>query len=198
MSRIGKEPISMPAGVELKVSNGNLVTIKGPKGALTQQVDSDISVKIEDGAIVVARPTDQKRHRSLHGLYRSLIANMVTGVTDGYKKELELIGVGYRCANTGQLLELTLGYSHPVYFYIPDEVKLSTEMKKGSPPLITLEVPSVSRSLIKEKVSNLKVKFYAVKRVKQLPNSSVVMLTTDKVGNLLILKYNVVMLTTFP
>ncbi len=139
MSRIGKEPISMPAGVELKVSDGNLVTIKGPKGTLTQQVDPDMSVKIEDGTIVVARPTDQKRHRSLHGLYRSLIANMVTGVTDGYKKELELIGVGYRCANTGQLLELTLGYSHPVYFYIPDEVKLSTEMKKGSPPLITLE-----------------------------------------------------------
>ena len=139
MSRIGKEPISMPAGVELKVSNGNLVTIKGPKGSLTQQVDAEMSVKLEDGSIVVDRPTDQKRHRSLHGLYRSLLSNMVVGVTDGYKKELELIGVGYRCANTGQLLELTLGYSHPVYFYIPDEVKLNTEMKKGSPPLITLE-----------------------------------------------------------
>ncbi len=146
MSRIGKEPIALPKGVEIKVDNSNLVSVKGPKGELKQQIDPDLKVEIEDGTLSVTRPTDQKRHRSVHGLYRSLINNMVVGVTDGYKKEMELIGVGYRCANTGQLLELTLGYSHPIYFYIPEEVKLTTEMKKGSPPTITLE--STDKQLI--------------------------------------------------
>ena len=139
MSRIGKAPINIPAGVTIDVSKGNLVTVKGAKGQLTQQVDADLSIEIEDGTLTVSRPTEQKRHRAMHGLYRSLIANMVEGVSNGYKKELELVGVGYRAENAGQLLQLTLGYSHPIYFSVPAEVKVTTEMKKGAPPLITLE-----------------------------------------------------------
>lgn len=139
MSRIGKNPISIPAGVEIDVSKGNLVTVKGPKGQLTQQVDHDLSFEREDGALTIKRPTDQKRHRSIHGLYRSLIANMIVGVSEGYKKELVLIGVGYRANNSGQLLELSLGYSHPIYFYIPDEVKVEAIMEKGKNPTIKLE-----------------------------------------------------------
>ena len=113
MSRIGKAPISIPAGVTVDVSKGNLVTVKGPKGELTQQVDPDLTISMEEGTLEVKRPTDQKRHRAMHGLYRSLIANMVEGVSNGYKKELELVGVGYRAENAGNLLQLTLGYSHP-------------------------------------------------------------------------------------
>lgn len=139
MSRIGKAPIAIPAGVEFKVSDSNLVTIKGPKGTLTQQVDTDITLAVEDGSIVVKRPTEQKRHRSLHGLYRSLVANMVEGVSTGYTKELELVGVGYRAENSGQLLTMTLGYSHPVMFYIPDEVKVEAVMQKGKNPVVKLE-----------------------------------------------------------
>ena len=139
MSRIGKEPVSVPAGVEVTINKTNLVTVKGPKGELTQQVDPDLIVEMEDGQVVLKRPTDQKRHRSVHGLYRSLISNMVTGVSTGYVKELELVGVGYRASNTGQLLELTVGYSHPIMFYIPDEVKLEAVMEKGKNPIIRLE-----------------------------------------------------------
>ena len=139
MSRIGNAPIKIPQGIEINISDSNLVTVKGPKGELTQQVDPDLGVKIEDGVLALSRPTEQKRHKSLHGLYRSLIANMVTGVKDGYVKELELIGVGYRVANHGNLLELTVGYSHPIMFYIPDEIKLETLMEKGKPPSIRLE-----------------------------------------------------------
>ena len=146
MSRIGKAPINIPAGVEIKVDKSNLVTVKGPKGELSQQVDPDISLEIEDGVLSLKRPTDQKRHRSLHGLYRSLVANMVEGVSEGFVKELELVGVGYRVNNTGQLLELTVGYSHPVYFYLPDEVKLETKMEKGKSPYIRLE--SIDKQLV--------------------------------------------------
>ncbi|MEL7020770.1 MAG: 50S ribosomal protein L6 [Bacteroidota bacterium] len=146
MSRIGKAPVTVPSGVEIKVSKGNLVTVKGPKGQLEQQIDHDLSVTIEDGTLTIGRPTDQPRHRSLHGLYRSLISNMVEGVTNGYTKEMELVGVGYRANNSGQLLELTLGYSHPIYFYIPEEVKVETETKKGAPPLVKLT--SIDKQLI--------------------------------------------------
>ena len=139
MSRIGKAPIAIPANVTIDVSKGNMVTVKGPKGELKQQVDPDIEIAVEEGEIHIKRPTDQKRHRSMHGLYRSLVANMVTGVSEGYIKEMELVGVGYRAENTGQLLTLTLGYSHPVMFYIPDEVKLETTMEKGKPPRVKLE-----------------------------------------------------------
>ncbi|MFK7951030.1 MAG: 50S ribosomal protein L6 [Saprospiraceae bacterium] len=138
MSRIGKLPISLAKGVEIKVSKGNLVTVKGPKGELTQQVDKDINVKIEEGIINVTRATNQKRHRELHGLYRSLINNMIQGVTNQFTKELELVGVGYRASNRGQILEMQLGFSHPVVMYIPDEVKIETETVKGKSPLIKL------------------------------------------------------------
>lgn len=146
MSRIGKAPIEIPNGVEINVSKGNLVTVKGPKGELFQQVDPDISLTIEDGTLTLKRPTEQIRHRSMHGLYRALVANMVEGVTNGYVKELELIGVGYRASNEGQLLELTLGYSHPVIFYVPDEVKVETKMEKGRNPIVRLE--SIDKQLI--------------------------------------------------
>jgi len=138
MSRIGKAPISLPAGVTIDVSNSNLVTVKGPKGELTQQVDTDLSVGVADGTITVSRPTEQKRHKALHGLYRSLIFNMVEGVNTGFKIELELVGVGYRASNTGQLLELSLGFSHPIMFAIPKEVKVETASEKGKNPTIIL------------------------------------------------------------
>lgn len=139
MSRIGKAPIAIPDKVEVSVSKGNEVTVKGPNGTLIRQLDHDMIIDIKDGEIEVKRPTDQQRHKSLHGLTRSLIANMITGVSDGFKKELELIGVGYRVANTGNLLELTLGYSHPVYFYVPDDIKVTTTTEKGKSPRISLE-----------------------------------------------------------
>ncbi len=146
MSRIGKAPINIPQGVEINITKGNFVTVKGPKGELSQQVDPDLTLKIEDGVLTLERPTEQKRHKSMHGLYRSLIANMVEGVTNGFKKELELVGVGYRASNTGQLLELQLGYSHPIMFYIPDEVKVEAVMEKGKNPIVKLE--SIDKQLV--------------------------------------------------
>ncbi|MCB0517474.1 MAG: 50S ribosomal protein L6 [Lewinellaceae bacterium] len=146
MSRIGKMPIAVPQGVEIKIDPNNLVSVKGPRGHLMQQVDPDIKVALEEGEINVVRPTDQKRHRSLHGLYRSLINNMVEGVSAGFVKELEVVGVGFRASNTGQLLELALGYSHPVLFYVPDEVKVSAGQEKGKNPIIRLE--SADKELI--------------------------------------------------
>jgi large subunit ribosomal protein L6 len=146
MSRIGKAPIAIPKGVEISFSKGNLVTVKGPKGTLHQQVDPDLTLEIENGELLIKRPTDQQRHRAMHGLYRSLVNNMVEGVTNGFIKQLELVGVGYRASNTGQLLELTLGYSHPIYFYIPDEVKLETITEKGKNPVVRLE--SIDHQLI--------------------------------------------------
>lgn len=146
MSRIGKAPIALPQGVSIDISKGNLVTVKGPKGELHQQVDPDLTVEVEDGMVKIARPTDSKRHRSFHGLYRSLINNMVDGVSQGYVKEMEVIGVGYRAENKGQLLILTVGYSHPIYFFVPDEVKLETISEKGKPPVVKLE--SIDKQLI--------------------------------------------------
>jgi len=138
MSRIGKLPITIPAGVEVNVT-GTTVSVKGKLGTLTESVDADITVKVEDGKVNVSRPTDHKRHRALHGLYRSLISNMVKGVSEGYKTEQELVGVGYRASNKGQLLELALGYSHNVVFELPNEIKITTASEKGSNPKITLE-----------------------------------------------------------
>ena len=146
MSRIGKAPISIPKGVDISIGKGNLVTVKGPKGTLLQQVHPDIAVLVEDGEIQVKRPTDQKRHRAMHGLYRALINNMVEGVTKGYVKELELVGVGYRAQNTGQLLELSLGFSHPVMFVLPGEVKVEAKMEKGKNPVVRLE--SIDKQLL--------------------------------------------------
>ena len=140
MSRIGKLPINIPSGVDLKVSDKNLVTVKGPKGILTQQIESSaIKVDVNGNTANVSRLSEQKRHKSLHGLYRQLIFNMVKGVSEGFKLQMELYGVGYKAENRGQLLQLSLGYSHPVMFYLPDDVTLTTETKKGEAPLIVLE-----------------------------------------------------------
>ncbi len=139
MSRVGKVPITIPKGVEINVSKGNLVTVKGPKGELKQQVDPDISLEIEDGVLSVKRPTDQKRHRSIHGLYRALLNNMVEGVNNGFSKQLELVGVGYRVSAVGQVLEVSVGYSHPIVFILPQEIKVETKTEKGSNPTIILQ-----------------------------------------------------------
>lgn len=139
MSRIGKAPIALPKGVEVSVSKNNLVTVKGPKGSLKQQIDLDLTIEIEGDTLTVQRPTDQKRHKTVHGLYRSLINNMITGVSTGFKADIELVGVGYRAANTGRLLELTLGFSHPILFMLPDEINLETKQDKGGNPTIIME-----------------------------------------------------------
>jgi len=138
MSRIGKAPISLPKGVEVKIGTG-MVTVKGVKGELTQKIDQDITVAVENNEVVLSRPTDQKRHRALHGLYRALLANMVKGVSEGYKTEQELVGVGYRATNKGQLLELSLGYSHNITFELPKEIKITTTAEKGQNPKVILE-----------------------------------------------------------
>ncbi len=139
MSRIGKLPIELTDKVSVDVSGGNLVTVKGPKGELSTQIDPDLQVEINDGQLQVVRPTEQKRHRSMHGLYRSLINNMVVGVTDGYKKELEVIGVGYRAAVTNGVLELALGFSHPIYFLPPEGINVSVDTKRGKNPVVVVE-----------------------------------------------------------
>jgi large subunit ribosomal protein L6 len=146
MSRIGKLPIKLPSGVTLTVNNENIVTVKGPKGELFQKVDRDITVEVVDGIIHVGRPTEQKRHRALHGLYRALINNMVIGVFEGFKVQQELVGVGYRAEAKGQVLEMSLGYSHDVHFQLPKEIKVSTVTEKRANPIITLE--SADKQLI--------------------------------------------------
>jgi len=140
MSRIGKLPLPIPAKVEIKVDKFNLVTVTGPKGTLTQAVDPDIKIQIEDNTLTVIRPTEQKRHKALHGLYRSLIANMVKGVNEGYKLNLELVGVGYKSTLQGTSnLELSLGYSHNLVIGLPPEIKVSTITEKGKNPIVSLE-----------------------------------------------------------
>jgi large subunit ribosomal protein L6 len=139
MSRIGKLPIALPKGTEVSISDKNVITVKGPKGTLTQNIDSAITLTNEDGTLVLTRATEQKRHKALHGLYRSLVAGMVKGVSEGYKTEQELVGVGYRATNKGQLLELSLGYSHNVTFDLPTEIKVTTTADKGQNPKIIME-----------------------------------------------------------
>lgn len=139
MSRVGKKPIVVPAGVTITVGKDNIVTVKGAKGELKQAVDRDIIVEVKDGIVSIGRPTDQIRHRALHGLYRALIANLVKGVTEGYKKDLELVGVGYKAANQGNMLDLSLGYSHNIIVEIPSELKVTTLTEKGQNPKIFLE-----------------------------------------------------------
>jgi large subunit ribosomal protein L6 len=146
MSRIGKLPIEVPAGVAINVSKENLVTVKGPLGTLTQKVDSDIEVKVEKSVLTVIRPTEQKRHRAMHGLYRSLLNNMVTGVSKGYELKLELVGIGYRADAQNQILDLVLGYSHHTYLQIPSEVKVEAVTDKRTNPIITLK--SADKQLI--------------------------------------------------
>jgi large subunit ribosomal protein L6 len=154
MSRIGKLPIEIPAGVTLTVHNDNLIEVKGPLGTLTQEVDPDIEVKVENGQILVSRPTDQRRHRSLHGLYRALIQNMVTGVSTGYQIKQELVGVGYKASVDGQILELHLGYSHPHYIQMPPEVSVQAVTERRSNPIITLK--SIDKQLIGQMAAKIR------------------------------------------
>ena len=154
MSRIGKSPIGIPSGVELKIDK-NIVSVKGPKGLLYQVIASDgIAVNVEDNHVLVTRNTEQKRHKSMHGLYRQLINNMIVGVTEGYTAELELHGIGYRASNRGQLLEMALGYSHPVMFFLPDEVKVETISDKGKPPVVKLT--SIDKQMLGQMAAKIK------------------------------------------
>ena len=154
MSRIGKQPVTFPAGVTITVSADNVVTVKGPKGELKETINRDISVEVKDGQAVLTRPTDQIRHRAMHGLYRSLVSNMVKGVTEGFKKDLELVGVGFKAANTGNVLDLALGYSHNIIFEIPNELKVTTLTEKGQNPKIFLE--GVDKQLIGQVAAKLR------------------------------------------
>lgn len=138
MSRIGKSPITLPAGITVKVDK-TIVTVKGPKGELTQEIHPDMKVSVDGEVLTVERPTEQKRHKAMHGLYRSLINNMVIGVASGYKKELELVGVGYKAAVQGNVLELNLGYSHNIFMAMPTEISIAAETAKGQNPKVTIE-----------------------------------------------------------
>lgn len=139
MSRIGKKPITLPEGVTVTVGNDNVLTVKGKKGELKQAIDRDIKIEVKDGQVHFLRPTDQIRHRAMHGLYRALVANLVHGVTEGYQRKLELIGVGFKASNQGNVLDLALGYSHNIIFEVPSEIKVATQQEKGQNPIITLE-----------------------------------------------------------
>lgn len=138
MSRIGTLPVNIPSGVNVTVDK-NVVTVKGPKGELHQEFNPDMIVEVNDGQVEVKRPSDEKKYKAMHGLYRSLINNMVTGVSEGFREQLELVGVGYRAQNSGQVLELSLGYSHPIHIELPPEIKVEAKTDRKSNPVITLE-----------------------------------------------------------
>lgn len=146
MSRIGKLPIEIPQGVTIEVAKDNTVTVKGPLGELSQKIDSDLEVKIEDNLITFKRPTEQKRHKAMHGLYRSLVSNMVVGVSQGYTIEQELVGVGFKAEARGQILAMSLGFSHDIHFQLPVEIKLEAKTERRSNPIITLK--SADKQLI--------------------------------------------------
>lgn len=146
MSRIGKKPVNLPKGVTVNVGSDNVVSVKGPLGELTQAVDPDITVKVEGDTVTLTRPTDQKRHRSMHGLYRSLLNNMVVGVSTGWTIEQELVGVGYKAEAKGQVLELNLGYSHDIHFLLPKEISVEAKTERRSNPIITLK--SIDKQLL--------------------------------------------------
>jgi large subunit ribosomal protein L6 len=155
MARIGDNPIPFDDDdVTITVDDTNVVTVEGPKGMLTQQIDPDLTVDVDDGKVIVTRPTDQKRHRSVHGLSRSLLQNMVKGVTEGYKKELKIIGVGYRAQMSSGALELALGYSHPIYFLPPDVVDISIDTSRGSDTIITVE--GIDKELVGQVASKIR------------------------------------------
>ncbi|RMG30021.1 MAG: 50S ribosomal protein L6 [Bacteroidetes bacterium] len=154
MSRIGKLPISLPAGVTVAVNKSNLVTVKGPKGELSQQIDPDLTVEINEGTVEVKRPTEQKRHKALHGLYRTLIYNMVVGVSEGFTQKLIVSGVGFKATNSGNLLELALGYSHPIVVALPPEISVATETQRGKDPVITLS--GIDKQLLGQVAAKIK------------------------------------------
>ena len=139
MSRIGKMPIHLPKGVDVKISDDNVLTVKGPMGELSQKVNPTIEMKCEDGVLHFNRPNDEKETKAMHGLYRALVNNMVVGVSEGYKKELELVGVGYRVSNQGNLIEFSLGYTHPIFIQLPKEVKVETKSERNQNPQLILE-----------------------------------------------------------
>ncbi len=154
MSRIGKKPIVVPDGVTITVNKDNVVTVKGKKGELSQAIDRDITVEVKDGHVNFGRPTDQIRHRAMHGLYRALVSNLVKGVTEGYERKLELIGVGFKASNQGNLLDLSLGYSHNIIFEVPKELKVATQTEKGQNPTIILE--GIDKQLIGQVAAKLR------------------------------------------
>jgi len=154
MSRIGRKPISVPNGVTVTVGKDNVVTVKGSKGELKQLLDRDIVVEVKDNQIVLGRPTNQIRHRALHGLYRALLANLIKGVTDGYERKLELIGVGFKATNAGNVLDLSLGSSHNIIFEVPKELKVATAQEKGQNPMIMLE--GIDKQLIGQVAAKLR------------------------------------------
>ncbi len=153
MSRIGNKPVALPSGVSIDIT-ASAVVVKGPKGELSQDIDPDFKISVEDGEVVVVRPTEQKRHKALHGLYRSLINNMVIGVSQGYTKDLELVGVGYKAAVANNVLELNLGYSHSIYLQVPNEVTADAKMEKGKNPVVTLA--SNDKALIGQVAAQIK------------------------------------------
>ena len=153
MSRIGKAPISIPAGVTVNIDSGT-VTVKGPKGELSQNLGAEITAKVEGEQLLVDRPTDQKRHKALHGLYRSLLNNMVEGVSQGYKKDLELVGVGYKASVQGSVLELNLGYSHNIYLALPESVKVTAQTQKGKNPIVSLG--GIDKQLVGQMAAKIK------------------------------------------
>ena len=155
MSRIGKLPIAIPQGVTINFDKGtHTVSVKGPKGELKQVIDADFDIKLEGSSLTVERPTEQKRHKAMHGLYRSLIANIAEGVKNGYKKQLELVGVGYKASAQGNVIELSLGYSHNIFLAIPSELKVQAIQEKGSNPTIILE--GIDKQLIGQVAAKIK------------------------------------------
>ena len=153
MSRIGKAPISLPDGVNISVDK-NTVNVKGPKGELQQEINPDITCKIEDGVVTFERPTEQKRHKAMHGLYRSLVNNMVEGVSNGYKKDMELVGVGYKASVQNNVLELNLGYSHSIYFAVPEDIKVTAQTEKGKNPIVSVD--GIDKQLVGQLAAKIK------------------------------------------
>ena len=154
MSRIGKQPVVVPSGVTVTVSKDNQLIVKGPKGELKQSEDRDITIEVKDSQVLFSRPTDQIRHRAMHGLYRALVENMVKGVTEGFKKNLELVGVGFKASNQGNLLDLSLGFSHNIIFEVPKELSVKTAQEKGDNPKIYLE--GIDKQLIGQVAAKLR------------------------------------------
>ncbi len=154
MSRIGKLPIDLPEGVSVSVNDDNTVQVKGPKGELNQKVDPDIKVELKENQIIISRPTEQKRHKSLHGLYRALLYNMVKGVSDGYSLQQELVGVGFKAEAKGQILELSVGYSHDIHIMLPEEIKVEAKTERRSNPVITLS--SADKQLLNQVAAKIR------------------------------------------
>lgn len=154
MSRIGKKPVAIPKGVTIAVGTDNVITVKGPKGELKQAIDRDIKVEVVGEEVVFTRPTEQIRHKAMHGLYRALVGNLVKGVTEGYKKNMELVGVGFKATNQGNVLDLALGYSHNIIFEVPKEITVATATEKGKNPTISLE--GIDKQLIGQVAAKLR------------------------------------------